>query len=67
MSNHNPLAVNVSVLSQLTALEQEELFFLQECFMPLQGSVTKAIEDKLNGANPKGGVKCKANQIEIPI
>ena len=67
MTNHNPLAVNVSVLSELTALEQEELFFLQKAFMPLQCLAAKAIEDKLNGANPEGGVKCKANQTEIPI
>ena len=59
MTNHNPLAVNVSVLTQLTALEQEELFFLQKSFMPLQGLAAQAIEEKLNGTHPRGGGTCK--------
>ncbi len=67
MTNHNPLAVNVSVLSQLTALEQEELFFLQKSFMPLQGLAAQAIEDRLNGANTKGGVKCRVRQTDITV
>ena len=67
MTNHNPLAVEVAVLTQLTALEQEELFFLQKSFIPLQGLAAKAVEDKLNGANPEGGVKCIDDQAETTI
>ncbi len=67
MTNHNPLAVDIALVAQLTALEQEELFFLQKSFMPLQGLAAQAIEDRLNGANTKGGVKCNDEHTEMTI
>ena len=48
MTNRNPLAVSVRVLADLTSLEREELFFLQKAFLPLQGRVAKAIEERSN-------------------